>query len=48
VEYGTNGGTEMIHSIGTPLPSQSMGLSDFDALAGFDIAGEYFTVESLL
>jgi hypothetical protein len=48
VEDGNNSGIEMIHSVETPLPSHFMGLSDFDALAGFDIAGEYFTVESLL
>jgi hypothetical protein len=48
IEDGTNGGTEMIHNIGTPLPSHFMGFNEFDALAGFDIAGEYFTVESLL
>ncbi|CAD0082938.1 unnamed protein product, partial [Aureobasidium vineae] len=36
------------HTAETPLPSQVMGMGDFDALAGFDIFGEYFTVESLL
>ncbi|KAI4722445.1 hypothetical protein E4T48_01293 [Aureobasidium sp. EXF-10727] len=36
------------HTAETPLPSQVMGMGEFDALAGFDIFGEYFTVESLL
>ncbi|KAI5250633.1 hypothetical protein E4T42_04899 [Aureobasidium subglaciale] len=48
-DEATNGGAEMApHAAGTPLPSQAMGLNDFDALAGFDIFGEYFTVGSLL
>ncbi|KAH0351261.1 hypothetical protein KCU83_g4482, partial [Aureobasidium melanogenum] len=50
-EDGANSGAEMLpqlHTAGTPLPSQVMGMGDFDALAGFDIFGEYFTVGSLL
>ncbi|KAG9525840.1 hypothetical protein KCV07_g1004, partial [Aureobasidium melanogenum] len=48
---GSNSGAEILpqlHIAGTPLPSQVMGIGDFDALAGFDIFGEYFTVGSLL
>ncbi|KAG9648703.1 hypothetical protein KCU64_g9707, partial [Aureobasidium melanogenum] len=50
-EDGANSGAEVLpqlHTTGTPLPSQVMGMGDFDALAGFDIFGEYFTVGSLL
>ncbi|KAK6005283.1 hypothetical protein QM012_008062 [Aureobasidium pullulans] len=51
-EDGTNsGGAEMLPQLQiteTPLPSQAMGMGEFDALAGFDIFGEYFTVGSLL
>ncbi|CAD0107291.1 unnamed protein product [Aureobasidium uvarum] len=48
-EDSTNGVQEVPpHTTETPLPSQVMGMGDFDALAGFDIFGEYFTVESLL
>ncbi|OBW65690.1 MAG: Protein disulfide-isomerase tigA [Aureobasidium pullulans] len=48
-EDSTNGGSELSpNTAGTPLPSQSMNLNEFDALAGFDIFGEYFTVGSLL
>ncbi|THY49420.1 hypothetical protein D6C97_07342 [Aureobasidium pullulans] len=48
-EDSTNGGPELSpNTAGTPLPSQSMNLNEFDALAGFDIFGEYFTVGSLL
>lgn len=50
IEDGTIGaGSEtLLHASGTPLPSQIMGIGDFDALTGFEVFGEYFTVESLL
>lgn len=49
VEDGITGGVEMPpHTIGTPMLPQLMGMSDFDALTGFEVFGEYFTVESLL
>jgi len=48
VEDGTLNGVEIMpHTSGTPLPPP-IGMSDFDALAGFEVFGEYFTVESLL
>lgn len=49
IEDSTIGGADMLPQIAaTPLPSQVMGSGDFDALAGFEVFGEYFTVESLL
>lgn len=49
IENNTMGGIGMLpQDAGTPLPFQVMEISDFDALAGFEVFGEYFTVESLL
>ncbi|KAI4765537.1 hypothetical protein E4T51_01507 [Aureobasidium sp. EXF-12344] len=49
VEDGTIDGVEMLpHATGTPMLPQLMGMSDLDALTGFEVFGEYFTVESLL
>jgi hypothetical protein len=49
----TGNSTNVAQPSGADMPfegqaAHTMGLNDFDALAGFDIFGEYFTADSLL